>query len=186
MTSNPRLFSFVGGSSGPWRVTSRHAVQGEPLPPVTHLDIRGQGRLSGPSSTGWVLQGVTSNERYVTREEKAALMPIQPPLGRKESSCAVMIPLRKNDDWWTMPQDQRRQIFHRSGHNQSGMNALPAIARRLHHCRDLATSEPFDFITWFEFAPDDAPVFDELMSTLRQSEEWRYIDREYEIRLEKA
>ena len=26
---------------------------------------------------------------------------------------------------------------------------LPAIARRLHHCRDLGESEPFDFLTLF-------------------------------------
>src|SRR2546428_7160638 len=31
---------------------------------------------------------------------------------------------------------------------------LPAIARRLYHCRDLG--EPFDFLTWFEYAPADA------------------------------
>ncbi len=33
------------------------------------------------------------------------------------------------------------------------MRYLLAVARRLYHCRDLG--EPFDFLTWFEYAPQD-------------------------------
>ena len=33
----------------------------------------------------------------------------------------------------------------KSQHNQVGMDFLQAIARRLHHCGDLSTAEPFDF-----------------------------------------
>ena len=62
-----------------------------------------------------------------------------------------------------------------------GVEALPAVARRLYHSRDLG--EDFDFLTWFEFAPDDAPVFDRLLLALRATEEWRYVDREVELRL---
>ena len=58
------------------------------------------------------------------------------------------------------------------------MKYLPAIARRLHHCRDLAPDEPFDFITWFEFAPAETSAFDALLRELRASPEWRYVDRE--------
>ena len=57
------------------------------------------------------------------------------------------------------------------------------IARRLHHCRDLAEPEPFDFLTWFEFAKQDTAAFDRLLVKLRASEEWNYIEREVEIRL---
>ncbi|MFK8110757.1 MAG: chlorite dismutase family protein [Rubripirellula sp.] len=186
MTRNPRLFSFLGGIKGAWRVTEQSIVQGDPLGFVTHVDVvAGYGSGDLPSHT-WTLQGVTSNERYVTADEKAALLPVQPDLGRPDARCAVMIPLRKNDEWWSLSQDQRRQIFHRSGHNQKGMKALPAIARRLHHCRDLATSQSFDFVTWFEFAAQDTGVFDDLMAELRETEEWQYIDREYELRLVQA
>jgi hypothetical protein len=61
--------------------------------------------------------------------------------------------------------------------------SLPAIARRLHHCRDLGPDEPFDFLTWFEYAPADAGAFEDLVGTLRDSPEWRYVDREVDIRL---
>ena len=40
---------------------------------------------------------------------------------------------------------------------------LPA-ARRLHHCRDLSENEPFDFITWFEYAPSDEVRFNNLLA----------------------
>lgn len=47
--------------------------------------------------------------------------------------------------------------------------------------RDLR--EPFDFLTWFEFAPENAQAFDDLPGTPRSREEWRFVDREVEIRL---
>ena len=49
----------------------------------------------------------------------------------------------------------------------------------------MATCSPsaFDFLTWFEFAPDAEPAFDELLAHLRGSEEWRYVVREVEVRL---
>ncbi|WP_288252761.1 hypothetical protein [uncultured Hydrogenophaga sp.] len=66
------------------------------------------------------------------------------------------------------------------------MNYLPQITRRLHHCRDLSDSEPFDFITWFEYAPQDAGRFDELARELRRTPEWQYVEREIDIRLQAA
>lgn len=86
-----------------------------------------------------------------------------------------------------MTQDERRAIFeNQSHHTATGLKYLPAIARRLHHCRDLPTSEPFDFLTWFEFAERDAKLFDQLLLELRQTEEWKYVEREVEIRLIKS
>jgi len=52
----------------------------------------------------------------------------------------------------------------------------------LHHCRDLADVEPFDFLTWFEFAEADTAEFDKLLTRLRASEEWKYVERGAEIR----
>jgi hypothetical protein len=41
----------------------------------------------------------------------------------------------------------------------------------------------FDFLTWFEYAPRDAPVFEELVSRLRATPEWDYVERDIDIRL---
>lgn len=71
----------------------------------------------------------------------------------------------------------------KSQHTQTGMKYLPAIARKLFHSRDIG--EPFDFLTWFEYAPTDADAFEELLVALRKTEEWNYVDREIDIRLEK-
>ena len=61
---------------------------------------------------------------------------------------------------------------------------MPAIARRLYHCRDF--NEPFDFLTWFEYAPKDSDTFEELVRELRKTQEWKYVDREVDIRLIKT
>jgi len=186
MNSNPRLFSFVGGSAGPWKFLSTRAVAGEPLPAVTRLNIVPGDIQSPPADAGWVLRGVTSNERYVTRPEKEQLLAKQQGLGRAEANCAVLIPIRKNAAWWAMTQDERRRIFEeQSRHNQIGMDYLPAIARKLHHCRDLSRPEPFDFLTWFEFAERDTGEFDKLLVRLRAAEEWKFIEREVEFRFKR-
>lgn len=84
-----------------------------------------------------------------------------------------------------MAQDERRAIFEEdSRHNAIGMRHLPGIARRLLHSRDL--SEPFDFLTWFEFSPTAESSFNDLVAKLRATMEWRYVDREIDIRLQRA
>jgi chlorite dismutase len=183
MNPNPRLFSFVGGPEGDWKSTESCAIRGEPLLPVARLRIV-PGHISLPTAgTTWVLHGITSNERYVTRAEKEQLVPKSPALGRADADVAVLIPIRKSATWWAMTQDERRTIFEsRSHHTQIGLEYLPAIARRLHHCRDLSETEPFDFLTWFEFAEKDRAEFDKLLARLRASEEWQYVEREVEFR----
>jgi chlorite dismutase len=137
-----------------------------------------------PQDAAWTLRGITSNERYVIREEKSALASKQEGLGRPASKRAALIPIRKTAAWWALPQDERREIFEAQSHHIGvGMRYLPAIARRLHHCRDLGTEEPFDFLTWFEYAPSEVAAFEELLIALRTSPEWKYVDREVDIRL---
>ena len=63
----------------------------------------------------------------------------------------------------------------------TGLRYLPAVARRLYHCRDLG--EQFDFLTWFEYRPTDTDAFEELVGLLRSTEEWTYVVREIDIRL---
>jgi hypothetical protein len=179
---NPRLFSFVGGTAGPWSVVSVTAVTGQALPVVPRLDIvNGPGAAAGAA---WILRGVTSNERYATRAEKTELAAKQVPLGRPTATHSALIPIRKSAAWWALTQDERRAIFEeKSGHTRTGLRYLPAVARRLHHCRDLGEKEPFDFLTLFDYAPADGPAFDQMLAELRASEEWKYVEREVDIRL---
>jgi hypothetical protein len=180
----PRLFHFVAGNTGPWQVNKTHCLCGDPLPAATRIAMVPDTPGFDPPGTAWSLRGITSNERYVTRAEKTALVAKQQGLGRSQASCAALILIRKNAAWWALPQDERRHILEaQSQHVAIGLKYLPAIARRLHHCRDLGANEPFDFITWFEFAPADSAAFDELLAALRASPEWQYVDREIDLRL---
>ena len=139
---------------------------------------------SASDGAAWVLRGVTSNERYLTRQEHDELVARQQPLGRAESTRAALIPIKKSVAWWELAQDERRRIFEDTSHHvASGLEYLPAVARRLHHGRDLG--EPFDFLTWFEFAPAHQAGFDELVAMLRATDEWGFVEREVDVRLER-
>jgi len=175
--------AFVGAASGAWEIESCRAVVGEGLPAASHLNVlEGVDAAASETDAAWILRGVTSNARYVTRAEQASLAAAQEPLGRPAARCAALIPIAKSEAWWGLAQDERRRIFEEtSAHVATGLRYLPAIARRLHHGRDLG--EPFDFLTWFEFSSESSAAFDELVDALRSTEEWSYVVREVDIRL---
>ncbi len=177
-----RCYSFVGSAAGRWRVTRVAGVTGASLEPADGVDVRNTYVQDVPPGAAWVLRAATSNQRYVTRSEQTALAAVQEGLDRPDAICAAMIPMSKSAEWWALTQDERREIFEgRSAHIVTGLRYLPAVARRLHHGRDLG--EPFDFITWFEYAPSQAAAFEELVAALRKSEEWKYVVREVDVRL---
>ena len=179
----PLRVTFVGGETGPWLVTSATAVCGEPLPRASRVGVH-EHETPPPLSPAWILVGTTGHVRYVERKEGTALRAVQAGLGRPECTCAAFIPIRKSDAWWELAQDERRAIFEeRSHHIAASLRHLPAIARRLHHSREL--HEPFDFLTWFEYAPEHAGAFEDLVGTLRATEEWQYVVREVDVRLER-
>ena len=160
------------------------SVSGDGLKVVDRLDVVDERIETLPEGATWILRGVTSFERYVTSREHEQLVAVQPPLNRPEATCAALIPIKKRDSWWQLSQDERRRIFEdQSAHIATGIKYLPAIARKLHHGYELG--EPFDFLTWFEYAPHDSAAFEQLVTELRETEEWRYVIREIDIRLER-
>ena len=177
--------TFGGGQTGGWRVISMTPVRGATPPPMPALSVVSSPAIALPllpSPEGWRLAGVASSVRYVERGEKQQLVAVQAALGRREASAAALIPIRKNAAWWELTQEERRKIFEdKSRHIANSLKYLPAIARQLYHCRDLG--EPFDFLTWFEYAPEQASAFEELVTTLRATEEWSYVEREFDLRL---
>jgi len=176
-----RLIRFTGGASGVWRVLAIRSVRGETLPHVERVAVY---RVSetAPLESRWTLSGVISNTRYVERPEEQELTLKQAPLSRSEATRAALIPIRKTAAWWNLTQEERRNVFeNKSHHIAEGIRYLPSVARQLYHSRDIG--EPFDFLTWFEYAPQHSEAFEELVRTLRNTEEWRYVDREIDIRL---
>jgi hypothetical protein len=165
MAVNPARFQ--GGSSGQWRVTAQRTVAGAPLPEAPFVTMRASLEAADDPAF-WTLRGTNGHVRY-----------------SPDSARAALIPIRKTAAWWAMAQDERRHVMEAESHHIAQSVAyLPAIARRLYHCRDLV--EPFDFLTWFEFAPQDESLFDQLVAKLRSTPEWTYVDREVDIRLERV
>jgi chlorite dismutase len=175
------LVTFQGRDDGEWAIESVTLLAGQNLPTAPRLAVI-EKAVPDPKPVSWQLRGTVSNLRYTTRRERSALQAVQAPLTRREATSAALIPIRKSNEWWQLAQDERREIMEeQSRHIAIGMEYLPAIARRLHHCRDLG--EPFDFLTWFEFAPEHTGQFNDMLLRLRQSPEWRYVDREIDIRV---
>ena len=179
--------TFRGGQSGAWRVTLLSPVKGTALASVSALSITDSPSIALPilpSATSWRLAGVASHLRYTERDEKKRLDAVRAEIGRPEATYAALITIKKSATWWELTHEERRQIFEdRSHHIAASLKYLPAVARQLYHSRDLG--EPFDFLTWFEYAPADADTFEELVRTLRATEEWRYVEREVDIRMER-
>lgn len=175
--STGQLIAFeANASGGQWQIDSIATVTGATLKTASFLQI---GSRQTDASPVWTLTAFVSNLRYTTSVERQEMRDRQEGLGRRDSTCAVLIPIRKTEAWWSLAQDERRAIYERSNHTPIGLEYLPAIARQLHHCRDLG--EPFDFLTWFEFNPNEAGNFRRLLARLRDTEEWSYVDREVEI-----
>jgi chlorite dismutase len=175
------IFDFIGGNAGEWKILKMETVIGEPIEAALCLKITNSS-LQKSAEGLWTIKGLVSNVRYEEKEEKEKLLAIQAGLGRPAATCAALIPIRKNQVWWNLAQDERRKIFeNKSHHTKTGLKYLPAIARKLYHCRDIG--EPFDFLTWFEYAPEHRDAFEELVAALRNTEEWKYVDREIDIRL---
>jgi len=174
--------TFQGGDSGPWRVVTLHPVIGETLEPAQRMTITRGTQLPSASKAPWTLSGFASNVRYVERPEKALLSATQLPLGREGATRAALIPIKKTAAWWDMTQEERRAVFEAQSHHiADSLKYLPIIARQLYHSRDL--DEPFDFLTWFEYAPEHSDDFESLVRHLRATAEWRYVEREVDIRL---
>jgi hypothetical protein len=164
---------------GAWRVTEITTPRGASLATITHVDIV-QGSLKRlPAGAAWVLSGSVRNTRHVTREEFV-------PAGQKRvfvesvPTCAALIAIRRSNDWWQLGHSARREILE-TRQPPRGLRYLSAMIRSLQYRRDL--SEQFDVVTWFEYEPRDSHAFEDLLEGWRASDEWRYIDRECDIRL---
>ncbi len=184
---NPRAFSFVGGTAGSWLIASHHTLSGEPIATASRVAMVSGALPETPIGAAWMMRGAATNDRYTTATEKAELIARQAPIGREPSTRAALILLRKSAAWWGLAQDERRAILEEQSHHIAiGLRYLPAVARRLLHCRDFGTGEPFDFIGWLDYAPEDDGAFEEMLALLRATPEWRFMDREIDIRLKKA
>src|SRR5690349_24181756 len=109
----PLPVAFVGGTAGRWRIEHVEVLRGEALPPAARLSVLEGAAAARANETAaaWVLRGVTSDVRYVTRREHEALRARSEPLGRPAATRAALIPISKSEAWWELSHDERRRII---------------------------------------------------------------------------
>jgi len=123
------------------------------------------------------LRGVVQHLHYTTLEERTDLTA----RSRAElapGATAVLIPIRKSAAWWAMAHDQRGEHFHKR-HTPVGAPYVERVFRKLYHARYLGS--PYDFLTYFEFVPEDADYFRQLLAELRATPEWEHVEHEHEV-----
>jgi hypothetical protein len=121
------MTTFIGADVGDWHVKELKPIRGESIPSVSRLQI--EDHPTSTQLTGiWKLCGFVSNIRYANQSERKKILAIQEGLGRPQATCAALIPIRKNEAWWNLAQDERRAIFEEQSHHTAiGLQYLPAI-----------------------------------------------------------
>lgn len=166
--TEPLSVAFVAGPSGMWRMDGIVAPHGDALPPAARLAVLEGTDAGGPGSR-WVLRGSATDDHDEGQ-----------PLGRPEARLGALLAVRKSPSWWDMASEERLRVLGDRGSDLE-LAAHPSISRRLYRSRDLG--EPFDFLVWFEFVPDDEAAFEELLGLLRTSDEWSFVEREVDVRV---
>jgi len=93
--------------------------------------------------------GITKAMNYVPNfpEDMKAELKTPPPQG---SPYVVVVPIRKDADWWLMSQDERTAMM--KEHTDPTVGYLKTVKRKLYHSSGL---DDLDFITYFETAKLD-------------------------------
>ena len=136
------------------------------------------------------LAGVQRGRSYTSQAmtQFAYAGALQPAPGR-QFPLAVVTPMNKTEEWWSMDWMRRESFFlprydakgavMSRGHALAAEPGIPHIVRRLvHAASSYGRKDAYDFIGYFEFAEEQAPVFRAVMAALRdvaQNPEWAYV-----------
>jgi len=157
--------------------------------PITEFRT-GLARLLGPAVTPHVLAGAARplsytgqamfNFSYAERvlQQPAAVMP-----------NAFIVPVSKTADWWQKDWMERHTYFlpryddagkmQNQGHALAAASGIPCLLRRTYQSLvQPAADGDFDFISYFECADADVPVFHDVCDALRdvtRNPEWAFV-----------
>lgn len=178
--------------TGPCIQRARHMVQvsSKYRPRLQEIDEELRRRI-GDSAEVLSLEGAFRNPRYSSPEmvqysNKGA------PSRRsgRLSKNAILVPIRKTPEWWQKSTLERHSYFyphvdHASatpvkGHALAAEKGIATLFRRVYHNPDgYERSGEFDFVSYFECDDESLPVFDQVLTSLRdfhQNPEWRYVE----------
>ena len=120
--------------------------------------------------TAGILQGLTKKANYVPAfpDQMKADLKISSEPGPKP--YAIVIPVRKNAEWWGLDQDKRAAMMQE--HTEATMPYLKTVKRKLYHSSGL---DDLDFITYFETSKLED--FHSLVLALEKVKEFQYTRR---------
>ena len=147
-------------------------------------------RLLPPSVEVRVLRGVRRPRSYTSGamakwayerqviQQPAAAMP-----------NAFIVPMRKTDEWWKKDWMERHTYFlptydadgrmRTEGHALVTEAGIACLLRRTYQSADHpAPAGDYDFVSYFECADNEVPVFDQICAALRdvaRNPEWRFV-----------
>jgi len=144
------------------------------------------GRLLSPVARIRVLAGMVAPTRYTggaMHDFAYATQRAQEP--GEAMPNAFILPLRKLPEWWAKDWMERHTYFlprydadgrmAAEGHALAASAGVPALMRRTYRCADDAD---YDFLTYFECADADVPVFQRVCAALRdvrRNPEWAFV-----------
>lgn len=147
-------------------------------------------RRLGESADVLALSGAVRNPRY-SSAEMVQYANKNAPLRRsgRVARNAIIMPIRKTEEWWQMSVLERHTYFYPhvdrasgcpvKGHAQAAQAGIGALFRRMYHNPDgYQQPDAYDFITYFECEDEALPVFDRVVDSLRdlqQNPEWRFV-----------
>jgi hypothetical protein len=176
---------------GPCINKARHLVQvsSKYRPRLQEIDDELRRRL-GDTADVIALGGAIRSPRYSSAEMQHYSQK-NSPARRSGRLCrnAIVMPMRKTADWWQMTPLERQVYFYPhvdkdsgcpvKGHAQAAERGIPSLYRRMYHNPDgYERPNEFDFLAYFECDDDALPVFEHVLTALRdpqQNPEWRFV-----------
>lgn len=112
-----------------------------------------------------ILNGLTKKANYVPGFPDNLKTELKTP--SESGSYTIVIPIRKDAEWWALPQDQRAAMMQE--HTEAALPYHKTVKRKLYHATGL---DDFDFITYFETAKLEE--FQGLILALEKVKEFRH------------
>ncbi len=115
-----------------------------------------------------VLNGLTKKASYVPGFSEQLKADLKVP--SESGPYAVVIPIRRNLEWWSLPQEKRAAMMQE--HTEAALPYHKTVKRKLYHSTGF---EEYDFVTYFETAKLDD--LHSLILALNKVKEARYNKR---------
>lgn len=133
------------------------------------LDL--QGSLFGKHlNTSGVMHGLTKKANYVPGMPDNLKAELKNPSEPGSKPYAIVVPIRKNAEWWALDQDKRAAMMQE--HTEATLPYLKTVKRKLYHSSGL---DDLDFITYFETSKLED--FHSLVLALEKVKEFQYTRR---------